>query len=296
MQTRADRLTPLPENVLRIAAAQCSWNGLRVTVNETHGCGRVAHSLCHETETRLTALLEETGSPCEPRLRVERPCLIEFTPRHMHFAPAGLETWGYSADCRYVRDATLSFDLRLLDDGLDDRTGADLSRAGLTVPRLRFSDDRIWTLVRLLAEAVADPDPSMQLYGDGLTASLVALLAAPPRPSSRPAPAASPRGSCAGCASIWRRTCPNGLSLPISPRSSAFPSRISRALSRPRPAWRPIAGNSTPASAGLSACCSTPPRPSTRSRRPPVSPTPCISAGPSAGSPARPPRPGGATA
>ena len=33
------------------------------------------------------------------------------TRRHMHFRPAGMEMWGYSADTRFVKDATLTFDL-----------------------------------------------------------------------------------------------------------------------------------------------------------------------------------------
>ncbi|UUZ71164.1 AraC family transcriptional regulator [Polaromonas sp. P1(28)-8] len=45
-----------------------------------------------------------------------------------------------------------------------------------TTPRVRFADDRIWTLAKLLSDAVNDPDPSAQLYGDGLTAAIVALL------------------------------------------------------------------------------------------------------------------------
>jgi AraC family transcriptional regulator len=50
------------------------------------------------------------------------------------------------------------------------------------MPRLRFSDDRIWTLVRLLSDVVNDSDPSTQLYGDGLTAAITArLFAEPPK-------------------------------------------------------------------------------------------------------------------
>jgi hypothetical protein len=48
-----------------------------------------------------------------------------------------------------------------------------------------FSDDRIWTLVRLLSDVLNDPDPSTQLYGDGLTAAITArLFADPPQPEA----------------------------------------------------------------------------------------------------------------
>jgi len=135
----------------------------------------------YETETRLNALLEEAGSHCEPRLREGLPCAIGYTPRHMYFAPAGMEMWGYSADTRFVKDATLTFDPAML----DERLAAGFNADAITTPRLRFSDDRIWTLVRLLCEAVNDPDPSVQLYGDGLTAAIMArLLGASPEPGA----------------------------------------------------------------------------------------------------------------
>ena len=176
MQTRADRLTPLPENVLSLSVARRAWNGMGVNVSEFHCAGRVAHHLRYESETRLSVLLEEVGSPCEPRLREDQPCPIGYMPRHMHFAPAGMEMWGYSADARFVKDATLTFDLPVL----GERAATEFDTDTITTPRLRFSDDRIWTLVRLLSDAVNDSDPSTQLYGDGLTAAITARLFAEP--------------------------------------------------------------------------------------------------------------------
>jgi AraC family transcriptional regulator len=136
----------------------------------------VAHHLCYETETRPSVLLEEVGSHCEPRLREDKPCPIGYMPRHMHFAPAGMEMWGYSADARFVKDATLTFDLAVL----GERLATEFHRSAIATPRLRFSDDRIWTMVRLLSDAVNDPDLSTQLYGDGLTAAITARLFAGP--------------------------------------------------------------------------------------------------------------------
>jgi AraC-like DNA-binding protein len=171
-----DRSMPLPKNVQSLSVARRAWNGLRVDVSEFHCAGRVAHHLRYETESRLSAVLEEIGSPCEPRLREDQPCPIGYMPRHMHYAPAGMEMWGYSADTRYVKDATLTFDLKIL----RERLAIESNAAVTATPRLRFSDDRIWTLVKLLSDAVNDPDPSMQLYGDGLTAAITARLFAGP--------------------------------------------------------------------------------------------------------------------
>jgi AraC family transcriptional regulator len=176
LPTRADRLAPLPQNVLSLSTSRRAWNGVRVDVSEFHCAGRVAHHLHHETETRLSVLLEEIGSPCEPRLREDQPCAIGYMPRHMSFAPAGMEMWGYSADTRFVKDATLTFDFA----ALRERLATAFDRDAISTPRLRFWDDRIWTLVRLLSEAVNDPDPSVQLYGDGLTAAILARLFADP--------------------------------------------------------------------------------------------------------------------
>lgn len=181
MLARVDTVLPLPENVLSLSASGRTWNGVSVNVNEWRGSGRVVHQFPHETENRLIAILEEVGSPCEPRLRQNQPCRIGYTPRHVDFIPAGMEMWGYSADVRFVRDATLTFDVAALDESLASRFDHD----ALSTPRLRFSDDRIWTLIKLLADVVDDRDPSAQLFGDGLTTAIMARLSAyPPEPGA----------------------------------------------------------------------------------------------------------------
>jgi AraC family transcriptional regulator len=165
--------------------SQRAWNGVFIDVAEFHCGGRVLHHLRHETHTRLSVILEEVGGHCEPRVREDQPCPIAYMPRHMHFAPAGMEMWGYSPDARFLMDANLTLDLGALSERLAIRFDADM----VARPRVRFSDDRIWTLVKLLANVVNEPDPSTQLYGDGLTAAIVARLF-----SSPPEPAADQRG------------------------------------------------------------------------------------------------------
>jgi AraC family transcriptional regulator len=170
--TRPISITPLPENVLSLSVSGGTWNGVSVEVTEWRGFGRVAHQFPNETETRLVALLEEVGSPCEPRLRENLRCNVGYTPRHMDFAPAGMEMWGYSEDVRFVKDAALAFDLAVL----GERLATQFDSSTIATPRLRFSDERIWPLVKLLSDALDDPDPSAQLYGDGLTAAIAARL------------------------------------------------------------------------------------------------------------------------
>jgi AraC family transcriptional regulator len=170
----------LPENVLSVSAIQGGWKGVQIDVTSFQCTGEASHKLHHSEETRLSVVLEEVGGHCEPRLHVDRPNPIDHVPRHMHFAPAGLEMWGFTADARFVKDATLSFDLK----ALAEQMATNLAGAPVDAPRLRFADDRLWTLVRLLSEALGDRDPSAQLYGDGLVTAIAARLFAL-RPAAR---------------------------------------------------------------------------------------------------------------
>jgi len=159
------------------------WNGARVDIHEQRSTGRVAYHLCYEHETRLSALMEEIGTGrAEPRLSANRPCTVEYQPRHMTLVPAGMDLWGYSEDIQYMKDATVAFDL----DALEQRFEGFFDRRVLLAPRVRMADERIATILQLLGNVVEESDPSVQLYGDGLVASLVACLMAPGRPVERP--------------------------------------------------------------------------------------------------------------
>ena len=172
METRAERLASLPENVLTLSVERRAWNGVCLDVISSQCAGRVAHHLCYETHTRLGALLEEVGTHCEPRLREHQPCAVPYVPRNLQFVPAGMELWGFGADMRFVKDAVLTFEMGFVEERLEHVVRADCA----TIPRLRFADDHLWTLMKFLSEVVGNPDPSTQLYGDGLTAAIVARL------------------------------------------------------------------------------------------------------------------------
>ncbi|MET0282385.1 MAG: AraC family transcriptional regulator [Steroidobacteraceae bacterium] len=169
----------LPHNILAAAATQRTWRGVQVEVARFHCAGPAVHKLSFAGDTRLSVVLEEVGGVAEPRLHPERPNPIAHMPRHMHFAPAGMEVWGFTAAAHFVKAATLCFDLPTL----AQQMGYDLTAAA-GIPRLRFGDDRVWTLTRMLSEAVDDPDPSSGLYGDGLLAAITARLLTP-RPAAR---------------------------------------------------------------------------------------------------------------
>jgi len=95
----------------------------------------------------------------------------------MYFVPAGVELWAHSADSRYIKCGVISFDV----DMLRERMGISRSPGLMDAPQLRFNDDRLWTLIELLTDAIDDSDPNSQLYGDSLTAAIAARLFERPR-------------------------------------------------------------------------------------------------------------------
>ncbi|WP_046115960.1 helix-turn-helix domain-containing protein [Aquincola tertiaricarbonis] len=166
----------LPENLLNFTRKSRIWNSVRVDLVEYDCAGRVVHEIGNKEDTRLGVILDEIGrGRCEPRLAADKPCPVAYKPRHMHFAPAGLPVWGYTDDSRFVRAVNLNFDAGALHERLQ------IAHEGRTAsePRMRFTDDRIWALVKLLADVVDDPDPSAQLYGDSLVAAIAARLFTP---------------------------------------------------------------------------------------------------------------------
>jgi AraC family transcriptional regulator len=169
---RVEQPAPMSENILALAVRRRAWNGVRLGVTEFRCNGRVLQQLTNGTDALLSVVVEEVGDRCEPRLRKDTPCPITYRPRQMFYAPAGLDVWGYNPDARYVKNVMLAFDL----EALEQRLSTALDDTALTTPRLRFVDDPVWTLVGLLADVVDDPDPSMQLYGDGLTAAIAGRL------------------------------------------------------------------------------------------------------------------------
>jgi len=175
MKENISPIPPLPENVLSLGMSQRTWNGVQVSVANFLCDGEVIHRLPYENLTRLSVVLREVGGTCEPRLRRDSPCPIEHKPKHMLLAPADLEVWGFTKDARQVVDATLAFDFTALGDRLAMQLDPNLR----AVPQLRFTNDRVATLVELLAQVVGNADPSMELYGDGITAAIASQLFAP---------------------------------------------------------------------------------------------------------------------
>jgi len=197
----------LPENVAALTTSVRGWNGVNVNLVEYSCTGRVLVRLDRNEElTRLGAQLEEVGRDhAEPRSAPHIPNPHAYRPRPMWFVPAEMELWGHAAEPSYLKCATISFD----GPTLQERLGMSGSPGLIDVPRLRFSDDRLWTLIRLLAEAIHCPDPTAQLYGDSLTAAIASLLFERPREA---------KGSQAGLSPIQLKDAMNYLEAKLPAR------------------------------------------------------------------------------
>ena len=166
----------LPENVASLQLTERSWNGVQLSVAVFQCSGEVILSLPRQERARLGVILEESGGTCEARFHPHKPCPVGHMPRYLHFSPADQEVWGHTNASRVV-DVTLAFEF----DTLGERLATRFDPARLSVPLARFSNDRIWTLVKMLADAVDNPDPSMQLYGDGLVAAIASQVFTAPQ-------------------------------------------------------------------------------------------------------------------
>lgn len=122
---------------------------------------------------RLFVVLERTGGDIDLRLSADGPDIAgRPAARHLSYVPAGMPLWS-----RTPRALSLThLDLHLDPAMLAERLGPDVD---LTVPRLRFQDERLLALARLIAAECAAATPLDDLYGDGLVRALVAALFAP---------------------------------------------------------------------------------------------------------------------
>lgn len=171
MDTRAERQARRRDAPLECVTRRALFNGVTIDVSEYWGIGEAESDMAYEGHTRVTGLLSETGGrPCEPRLKRGRPCAEDYRPRNLQFAPAGQRLWGYCADTDYIKDVTLV----LTDPAIETRLGAQI-RLHRKAPRLRFADDRVWTPLRLLAEAI-DSGDAEPLWADHLVLAILARL------------------------------------------------------------------------------------------------------------------------
>lgn len=172
----------LSENLISVHSTTRTWAGVNVVLAEFTCSGRVMYEVPHQEESRIGMILDEVGAyRSEPRLKHWARCAADYKPRQLNYVPAGMGIWGFSEDIRYARDIRLCFDARQLGEHCQVQDIAPAS-----VPRLRFSDEPMSGLLHLIAGAVADPDPSAQLYGDALVTAVAARFFGLAKASSAP--------------------------------------------------------------------------------------------------------------
>ena len=154
----------LPENVAMMKLSTRCWNGMNVSLAEYTCTGRVLfHLEKNQDSARIGAELEYVGRHrAELRSAPNIPNSIVYRPRPIYFAPAEMELWGHSGDACYLKCGGITFDV----DMLQERLGISDSLGPIDVPRLRFSDDRLWTLIKFLKDSINDSYTTAQLYGD----------------------------------------------------------------------------------------------------------------------------------
>ena len=106
----------------------------------------------------------------------------DFSNPAVSFIPAGMEMTTRMLGFKRLRHLDIHFDR----DALARRLGHDFDDSQLAQPRFLLSDARLIALAELIAAECESPDPLHDLYGDGLTLSLLlAILRVPPPEESR---------------------------------------------------------------------------------------------------------------
>ncbi|OON64591.1 hypothetical protein B0920_03305 [Massilia sp. KIM] len=164
----------LPENVAELTSSTGSWNGITVEKHAFTCTGRILFPVQRPMElTWVTAQFEEVGRDCvQARTKPNAPNPVAYKPRSLYIAPAEMEIWAYCRDASYLGGATICFDATAIQERLQICAPAET----LNYPRFRFLNDELWTLIKLLSDAIGNSDPTAQLYGDALSAAIAAKL------------------------------------------------------------------------------------------------------------------------
>lgn len=165
------------------------WNGIVADIWNVN-CAAQAGGYYVSQDPRLFILLDQRGSGAtnvrlSPRAQ-GRP--QDYDQGRISYIPAGMELWADLAGIEFVRHLDIHFDAEIIGKRLME----DIDPAQIDHPRLHFSDPRLIALAELIAAECENPEPLHDLYGDGLTLSLLinVLQLHAPRPRRRSALAA----------------------------------------------------------------------------------------------------------
>ncbi|NTG47988.1 helix-turn-helix transcriptional regulator [Agrobacterium rhizogenes] len=146
------------------------WNGIVADVWNVNCAARAGGYYVAE-DPRLFILLDQRGSGTNgvrlsPRAQSRSQ---DYDHERMSYIPAGMELWADLAGIDFVRHLDIHFDA----DIIGQRLMEDIDPSRLDNPRLHFSDPRLMALAELIATECENPEPLHDLYGDGLTLSLL---------------------------------------------------------------------------------------------------------------------------
>ncbi len=147
-----------------------NWNGIVADVWDVQ-CAPYAGGHYVAADPRLFILLDMEG-PGESRVKLTPKgsgAVQDRLERPISYVPAGMELWVDLADVRYVRHLDLHFDAEVVARRLME----ELDSSRLMDPRLLFADERMLALAKLIAAECLNPEPLHDLYGDGLSLSLI---------------------------------------------------------------------------------------------------------------------------
>jgi AraC family transcriptional regulator len=150
-----------------------SWGGVTL-VTETWRLAAepVHHEFPAAPHIRLVTALESEGGIPQPRLSPHRALPVKQGHGAVNLVSAGMPMWGVSETVTFVRDASLLFDEAHVEAHLGDA----YDRARLDLPLLCHNDSRLFTVLRLLADAVEQNDPHSEAYGESLIGAALSLL------------------------------------------------------------------------------------------------------------------------
>jgi AraC-like DNA-binding protein len=122
-------------------------------------------------DPRLFILLEQRGAG-KTNVRPSPGAqgqLQDYSSGRISYIPAGMELWVDMAGVEFVRHLDIHFDAEILSQRLME----NIDPAQLDRPQLHFNDPRVMALAELIAAECENPEPLHDLYGDGLTLSLL---------------------------------------------------------------------------------------------------------------------------
>ena len=150
-----------------------SWHGVSGLVLEVSCDGQV-HADLKTGCTQLSVLLEEVGGRIEISRRIESsPSSYVGAPRPLSLIPADADAFAHARGVVFLRHLMLQFDdpaalANLLED--------EINLERVLIPRLMFSDARLFRLAQLFADECMSSRPMSRLYGDSLSIALILEL------------------------------------------------------------------------------------------------------------------------